>query len=217
MNNDETETWDADPESLMALEAEVPILNWLKSFISEIVRADWYMQVGENMHDDLRNFCEHYLSELGFPDADVAIIPDWDDAIYTARSMDMNSEAWEAEEQLRAGLTQDALQVVSAEGLQILLTHLAAELTEPLREAAEEALSLTDEPSDDIIELLIGAGQQAAYGAILALAAYQANASLAGEEMDIDALQTNPVFMKYRLFAMGRWPVSITGRSFNLF
>jgi hypothetical protein len=217
MKNDENETWNADPESLLALEAELPILNWLKSFINEIVRADWYMEVGENMNDELRNFCDVYLSELGFSDAELAIIPDWDDAIYAARSMDMNSEAWETEEQLRAGLTQDALQVVSPEGLQILLTHLAAELTEPIREAAEEALSLTDEPSDDIIELLIGAGQQAAYGAILALAAHQANASLAGEEMDIEALQTHPVFMKYRLFAMGRWPVSITGRSFNLF
>jgi hypothetical protein len=217
MKNDENETWSADPESLLALEAELPILNWLKSFINEIVRADWYMEVGENMNDELRNFCDVYLSELGFSDAELAIIPDWDDAIYAARSMDMNSEAWETEEQLRAGLTQDALQVVSPEGLQILLTHLAAELTEPIREAAEEALSLTDEPSDDIIELLIGAGQQAAYGAILALAAHQANASLAGEEMDIEALQTHPVFMKYRLFAMGRWPVSITGRSFNLF
>jgi hypothetical protein len=217
MKNDENETWNADPESLLALEAELPILNWLKSFINEIVRADWYMEVGENMNDELRNFCDVYLSELGFSDAELAIIPNWDDAIYAARSMDMNSEAWETEEQLRAGLTQDALQVVSPEGLQILLTHLAAELTEPIREAAEEALSLTDEPSDDIIELLIGAGQQAAYGAILALAAHQANASLAGEEMDIEALQTHPVFMKYRLFAMGRWPVSITGRSFNLF
>ena len=217
MKNDENETWNADPESLLALEAELPILNWLKSFINEIVRADWYMEVGENMNDELRNFCDVYLSELGFSDAELAIIPNWDDAIYAARSMDMNSEAWETEEQLRAGLTQDALQVVSPEGLQILLTHLAAELTEPIREAAEEALSLTDEPSDDIIELLIGAGQQAAYGAILALAAHQANASLAGEEMDIEALQTPPVFMKYRLFSMGRWPVSITSRSSNLF
>lgn len=211
------DTWEADPENLRALEAEVPALALLRQFAQEAVQARWYSNIGEPLERDDHALAQLYLTELGFPDADVAILPDWDDAIDVAQTHDLNSEAWEAEEQLRAALSETALELISPEGLQLVLTYLAAQLAEPLREAAEEALSLSDENIEALVELLVGAGQQAAYGAVLALAAAQAEAARDGGEIDMVALSCHPIFVKYRLFAIGRWPVSLTGRSFNLF
>ncbi len=209
--------WEADPENLRALEAEMPALAILRQFAQEMVEARWFSNIGEPMDADVVELCEDYVTGLGFPDAHLAILPDWDDAIDVAQSLDLNSEAWEAEEQLRAAVTETALELVSPEGLQIILTFLAAQLAEPLREAAEEALSLSDENIDALVELLVGAGQQAAYGALLALAAAQAEAVHEDAEIDMSELSVHPLFVKYRLFAMGRWPVSLTGRSFNVF
>jgi len=212
-----TDAWEADPENLRALEAEVPALAVLRQFAHETAHARWFASLGEPLDAETHELANLYLAGLGFPDADVAILPDWDDVVDVAQSLDLNSEAWEAEEQFRAALTEAALDLVSPEGLQVVLTYLAAQLAIPLRESAEEALSLSDENVDALVELLVGAGQQAAYGALLALAAAQAEAAQEGGEVDMVELACHPIFVKYRLFAIGRWPVSLTGRSFNLF
>ena len=109
-----------------------------------------------------------YLDALGFPDAEPLPVLSWDDALDAAESGDLNSEGWEAEEQLRAALTDRVLAGVSEDGLGVMLAHLSAALAEPLAEMADEALMMADEPPDAIRDLAVGAAQQAAFGGALA-------------------------------------------------
>lgn len=215
MHEDEIES--ADAETLLALEAEIPALRLLRNFADEIIAGDWFAELGEKLEAETLALADLYVSGLGMPDTRVAQLPDWDDVLDAAETMDMNSEAWEAEEQLRAAVTEQALSAMTPEGLEVILTYLAAGLAETARNAAEEALSLSDENADTLLELMVGAAQQAAFGALLAVAAAQADASLNDQDADIEELSLHPLFLKYRLFAIGRWPVSVTGRSFNLF
>jgi hypothetical protein len=214
-NKNWDDDWHADAESLQELEAELPVLNILRNFADEMANAQWFSELGETLDPQTRALARLYIDGLGMPDADLAQLPDWDDVVDVAQTMDLNSEAWEVEEQLRAAVSEAALHLVTPEGLQVVLTYLSAALAVPLRNAAEEALSLSDENADTLLELMVGAGQQAAFGALLALAAGQAD--MDGDEPDIEEISRHPLFVKYRLFAIGRWPVSLTGRSFNLF
>ena len=68
----------------------------------------------------------------------------WDDALDASESLDLNAEAWEAEEQLRAALMDDVLTGVSEEGLGVVLAHMAAQLAALLPDMIDEALMMAD-------------------------------------------------------------------------
>ena len=210
------DAWQPDAESLNALQAEIPILAILRSFADEACRQPWFTELGEPLEASVKNMARAYLDGLGYPDAEAAPMMNWDDALDAALSLDINSAGWEAEEQLRAALVDAALTQVSEEGLGVLLAHLAAQLSETLHELAEEALYMADELPDHVIDLAVGAGQQAAYGAALVLAA-----SGTGEpdntSDDTSDILLHPLMLKYRLFAAGRWPLTLTGQTLNIF
>ena len=213
-NGDE---WQASAESLLALEAEIPLLSALREFTERAARARWFAELGEPIDGETAHLARLYLDALGFPDAEPLPVLSWDDALDAAESGDLNSEGWEAEEQLRAALTDRVLVGMSEDGLGVMLAHLSAALAEPLAEMADEALMMADEPPDVIRDLAVGAAQQAAFGGALALAA----AALEMAEMDDrqageDALG-HPLLLRYRLFELGRWPLALSGRSLNLF
>ncbi|MAK10802.1 MAG: hypothetical protein CBC43_002765 [Rhizobiales bacterium TMED83] len=213
------EGWQPDAESLNALEAEIPTLAVLRSFADEACRQPWFTELGEPLAVSVKDMARAYLDGLGYPDAEAAPILNWDDALDAALTLDINSSGWEAEEQLRAALVDAALTQVSEEGLGVLLAHLTAQLSETLHELAEEALYMADELPDHVIDLAVGAGQQAAYGAALVLAAGGAqdpDASEANADATSEIL-SHPLMLKYRLFAAGRWPLTLTGQTLNIF
>lgn len=212
--------WQPDAESLNALEAEIPTLAVLRSFADEACRQPWFTELGEALDPSIKSLAQGYLDGLGYPDAEAAPMMNWDDALDAALSLDINSAGWEAEEQLRAALVDAALTRVSEEGLGVLLAHLAAQLSETLHEMAEEALYMADELPDHVIDLAVGAGQQAAYGAALVLAA--GGGETLHDDVDGDAeampdILAHPLMLKYRLFAAGRWPLTLTGQTLNIF
>ena len=172
--------------------------------------------VGEPLGASVKELARAYLDGLGYPEAEAAPMLNWDDALDAALSLDVNSAGWEAEEQLRAALVDAALTQVSEEGLGVLLAHLAAQLSETLHELAEEALYMADELPDHVIDLAVGAGQQAAYGAALVLAAGGAGDRDDASNDRADIL-SHPIMLKYRLFAAGRWPLTLTGQTLNIF
>jgi hypothetical protein len=209
--------WDDSAENLLALEAEIPVLSALRQFSEEAVRAPWFTELGEAFGDETQQIARAYLDALGYPQADAIAVLNWDDALDASASLDMNTEAWEAEEQLRAALLDQALLGVSEEGLGVMLSHLAAQLSDVLREMAEEAIYMADELPDHIIDLAVGAGQQAAHGAALVLAAAAVEAAQNNDmEMGEEALH-HPLMLKYRLFEYGHWPLALTGQTLNLF
>lgn len=209
--------WQPDAENLLALEAEIPVLSALREFAERALRAKWFAELGEPPDEETHRVARAYLDGLGFPDADALMVPDWSDALDAAMSLDLNTEAWEAEEQLRAALMQNVLDGVSEEGLGVLLAHLAAGLAEMLPEMVDEALYMADEAPETFRDLAVGAAQQAAHGAALALAAA---ALQAAQEDDLAAGEealNHPLLLRYRLFELGRWPLALTGRTLNLF
>jgi len=72
-----------------------------------------------------------------------------------------------------------------------------------LDQAMENLAAIWDLEDETLLKAATGAAVQSVYNAALLLAA-------GGEE-------THPFALKFRLFELGRWPIGVHGRSFNLF
>ncbi|MGB5949852.1 MAG: hypothetical protein WBG82_11075 [Parvibaculum sp.] len=190
-------------EDLDALEDEIPLLKAVRLFAEEAASMPWFAHLGEPLDRETKARARAYLDTLGFPDADIALVTDWEEAGDAAANLDFDTAQWEAEEALRAALTSDALEHVSEEGLSIALTHVSALLAGRVGAAAREACLRAGIDDEALANAAAGAAIQAAHGAALSLIA------ASGE--------THPFRYKFSLFAHGRWPIGIAGLSFNLF
>lgn len=190
------------------LERELPGLRALTRFARSLDHLPWFANLGEPLTPGARAVADKYLDLLGFSHADVAILVDWDDAAAAAESLDWQTEAWEAEELLRSDLTGRALEILSEEALQIGMTMIADKVSAPAKEAMEQAAYIWDMDDEPSRNLAVGSAVQAAHGAALAL--------IAASDPDFEA-EAHAFAAKFQLFEFGRWPVGITGSSFNLF
>lgn len=197
-----------DENELDDLERELPSLTALTRFAKTLDRIPWFANLGEPLSPGARAAGELYRDRLGFPEADIAILVDWDDAAAAAESLDWQSPWWEAEELLRSDLTARALESLSEEALRLGMTLIADKVSEPAREGMEQAAVIFDAEDEASQNLAVGAAVQAAHGAALAL--------LAAQDPEFD-IETHAFAAKFQLFEFGRWPVAITGSSFNLF
>lgn len=188
---------------LEKLLSEIPALINLKRFAFVVDKVDWFHAIGENLTDEVRTLSRDYLDGLGFPDADLAVITSFEEASDAAETLDWDSAAWEIEEQLRAGLVVDALQHLEEEGLKVALAHITSKTSEGLQDAMDNLAAIWDVEDEMLVTAATGAVVQTVYNAALLLAA-------GGEE-------THPFALKYRLYELGRWPIGVHGRSFNLF
>lgn len=189
--------------ALERLLAEIPALINLKRFAMVVDRIDWFSALGERLTPEVSALARGYLDGLGFPDAEPALITSFEEAGDAAESLDWDSQAWEVEEQLRAGLVVDALVHIDEEGLGVALTHITSTTSDGLQEAMDNMAAIWDVEDETLITAATGAVVQSVYNAALLLAA-------GGEE-------THPFALKFRLFELGRWPIGVHGRSFNLF
>lgn len=197
-----------DEQEIEDLERELPGLTTLVRFARSLDRIPWFANLGEPLTDGAKAAANSYLSGLGFSDADIAILVDWHDAAAAAESLDWQSPAWEAEELLRSDLTARALETMSEEALRIGMTLIGDKVSSPAKEAMEQAAFIWDVEDEASKTLAVGAAVQAAHGAALAIVA-SADPSFEAEG--------HPLAAKFQLFEFGRWPVAVTGLSFNLF
>lgn len=200
---------DEDVHVLEELERETPVLSRLRRLGEGFDNARWFAHLGEAPTPRVREAAELFCSGLGFPDAELSIAPNWEDAAAAAETYDWASPAWETEELLRADLTGAALEVLSEEALSIGLRLVAQHVGEAAKEAMEEQASYWDIVDEDMKALAVGAAAQAANGASLLLVAASTR-----EDLDVP---THPMAVKLNLFELGRWPVSLLGASFNVF
>jgi hypothetical protein len=194
--------FDYDDDEMPDVE-DYPTLLSVVRFNKLLPDIQWFVDVGEPLDKETLDAARAYMDTLGFPDAFVAEVENWEDAAYAAANPDWNSEWWEAEEQLRMGLTATALELISEDDLNLALTQISATAS-PLISNAVEAI--TEEHGIEDMELIraaIGSAIQTCHQAALVLAA--------GEE------DTHPFALKYKLFEQGHWPIALTGRSFNIF
>lgn len=195
-------------DDLEMLERELPALTRVSRFARGLGAIPWFANLGEPMTAGTRAAAARYTSGLGFPDADTAILVDWDDAALAAESLDIASPAWEAEELLRSDLTARALEFLSEDALRIAMAMVADRVAAPAREAMEQASAIWDIEDEGARQLAVGAAVQGAHQAALAL--------IAANDPDF-VPEDHPFAAKFELFEFGRWPVGVIGSSFNLF
>ncbi|ADM08898.1 hypothetical protein PB2503_04117 [Parvularcula bermudensis HTCC2503] len=197
-----------DPAVFSMLEQDAPVLARLRQFALGLDRINWFAHLGEPPSRAVREAAAHYADRLGFPEADLAILADFDDAAAAAETLDWSSPAWEAEELLRADLTARALTVVSEEALEVGLKLIAQYAATAAKERVEEQAALWDMADEAAVNLAVGSLVQAINGAALALVA----AADGGEPTE-----DHPFICKLRLFERGRWPVALIGSSLSVF
>jgi len=182
---------------------DYPTLRSVVRFNKLLPSIPWFSALGEPLSTEPLAAARDYMDALGFPDAFVAEVESWEDASYAAANPDWNSEWWEAEEQMRMGLTADALELISEEDLNLALTQVSATAS-PIITAAVEAIAEEQGMEDmELIRAAVGSALQTCHQAALVLAA--------GEE------DSHPFAIKYKLFEYGHWPIALSGRSFNIF
>jgi hypothetical protein len=195
---------DDDEEAGEALwEGDSPELEALGRFAGLIERLPWFAMVGQPLSARDVEVARDYLDALGFPDTETVPLEDWLEAADAALNPDIDTSWWETEEQLRAGLTMDAVDALGEEALELALTHIARRVAATVKPQIELAAALTGGDDPELLQAALGAAAQACHQAALVLAA--------GAEPD------HPFAHKLRLYEQGRWPVSVVGGTFSLF
>ena len=182
---------------------EAPGIALVSRFSAAVTRVPWFARVAETLDIETRGLAQQYVAALGFPDAFISMVEDWSDADVAAANLDWDSSGWEAEEQLRVSLMEQARGLVGEENLTLLLAHVNAAASDPIEIGVREAAALYDVEDATLIDAAIGAAAQACHLAALAL--------VVADDPD------HPFILKFRLFETGRWPIGIAGNSFNLF
>ena len=185
------------------LPEDFPTLAAVARFTQAIPRVPWFEAVGEALAEAARADASAYLSALGFPDAHVALVATWAEAEEAARNPEWDSAWWEAEEQLRAGLSAEAVDLVGEAEVMAALTHVGASASAVVLDAATEATASAGVTDQALVRAAAGAAIQGCHQAALVL--------VAGAEED------HAFALKFRLFEAGRWPLGVVGTSFNLF
>jgi len=172
-------------------------------FARMIPHVRWFADVCRPLSAELVETAEAYAAALGFPEVSVAWIADWEDAEAAARSTDWNTAWWEAEEQLRVALADEALEYVAEDELSVALHHVSQQAATVIQDAAAAAAARSGIDDEELILAATGAATQACYQAALVLAS--------------DAGDDHPFALKYKMFEAGHWPLGIVGHTFNLF
>src|SRR3546814_15654582 len=119
MHDDEDDYQDEillSDDELDALEEEIPLLRGVRAFAEEAALMPWFANVGRPLEREIRELSRSYLDGLGFPDAEVARITEWADAVAAASGLDFATDQWETETELRAGHATEATEIGRASG-----------------------------------------------------------------------------------------------------
>jgi hypothetical protein len=192
-----------DFDELEDILEDYPTLKSVAPFLAIASEIQWFSSIGNDPDRPVVDTARDYVETLGFPEADPGFLADWEEAADASASLDINSPAWEAEEQLRAALTDDVLSIIDEATLEMVMAHVSASVSEPIQEAAEEASKYLGIQDDGFITAVSGAAIQACYHAVLV--------GMAGEE------DTHPFAVRFQLFEAGRLPVGVVGNSFLIF
>ena len=196
---------DPDSADIPRLLEEIPLLYKARAFAESLNANTWFSRLGEPLDAREKTLARLYLDGLGFPEAEPALLSDWEEAASAAESLDRDPVGWEAEEMLRSGLVSRVLERLDEEAVQAAFTLIAQKTGDSARDAVEEAASLDDVEDMELVHAAAGMLAQAANGAALVVLA---------EAEDDDP--PHPFLARWRLFARGRWPVGLAGATYNI-
>jgi len=86
------------------LDQQVQRLTIMARFGRTVIDTPWFSRIGTPLTADDTAIATAYLSAAGFPDAAVAPVESWDDAVAVAENHNWHSDWWETEEHLKAAL-----------------------------------------------------------------------------------------------------------------
>lgn len=175
----------------------------LQRLVDMTVNAPLFSRLGRPLLLRERKIAEAFLAALGFPDSDIAPVNSWDAAAVAAESGDVDSNAWEATEVLRASLAAEAGRRCGADLVEATLAKVIARTARQVE--AQVRRAATDLPTGDeqLLNAAAGGALRAIHNAALLL--------LAGEDSEHAAA------LEFSLYLAGRWPVALTGRTLHLF
>lgn len=195
---------DDDDFDDVAIDDLPPTLAALSRFAATLKHVRWFSAAGERLTEIERADAASYVLALGFPEVGIVQAFDWEEAEEATRNPDWNTAWWEAEEQLRAGLSTVAVDLAGDEqAVLVALTNVTSKASQAVHGAAETAAARFGVDDDELIRAAAGAATQAAYQAALVIAA--------AEDED------HPFALKFGLFQGGRWPLGIIGGTFSIF
>lgn len=182
---------------------DYPSLKSLAPFLAVAENVHWFRTLGERPYRETQTSARDYADLLGFPEADPVFLPEWEDAAAAAENTEYNSPAWEAEEQLRAVLTTDVLELIDEEVLEMVMNHVASTITPVIDAAAQEAAEYLRIDDEEFVRAVSGAAVQACYQAALV--------GLVSPEDE------HPFVKRFEIFEAGHWPIAIIGNSFLIY
>lgn len=182
---------------------DYPSLKSVAPFLLVAENVHWFRTLGEKPYTETKTAARDYADLLGFPEADPVFLPEWEDAAAAAENTEYNSPAWEAEEQQRAVLTSDVLNLIDEDVLEMVMTHIAGTLTPIIDAAAQEAAEYLRIEDEEFVRAASGAAIQACYQAALV--------GLVSPEDE------HPFVKRFEIFEAGHWPIAIIGNSFLIF
>jgi len=200
-DNDNEQLGDLN-EDLALLLDDQPSLRALPAVIRLVHDRPWFANLGAPASADDVAAAETYMASLGFPDIAPAFLDDPRDVQEAVSDLDVNDTVWDAEEQLRAALTVQLVDILGEEVTQMVMAHLASETGDVLMDAARVAAVHAGFEDEDFLQAAFGAAAQACHQAALV--------ALAGEP-------DHPFSHRFRLFELGRWPLAVAGRSFLMY
>ena len=198
---------ETDPENgdIPRLLEEIPLLYKARAFAESLNANIWFSRLGESLDEREQDLAKTYLDGLGFPEAEPALLSNWEDAATAAETLDRDPIGWETEEMLRTGLVSRVLERLDEEAVHTALSYVAQKTGDSAKEAVEEAAAIDDVEDMELVHAAAGALAQAANGAALVVMA----------EAEDDE-PPHPFLARWRLFARGRWPVGLAGSTYNI-
>lgn len=167
-------------------------------------RLPWFSATGQGLSDEERALAQALLDGMGFPDAAIVPVPDWQEAAEIAANPDWNTDWWEAEEQRRIALADEAARLIGDEEILLAGLNLVSSVAGEAAYGRIEGLLDAEGTNDPaLLRAAAGAAAQAAYHAALM--------------MICETEENHPLFHKFRLFELGRWPLGVVGSSLSLF
>ncbi|MGB1087404.1 MAG: hypothetical protein ACPG06_03450 [Alphaproteobacteria bacterium] len=202
-----------------AVADSLPGLGAVRQLLDELYHYDWFGRCGAPFAREERDLAEAYLDALGFPDAALAPLTDFEEAADAAISLDIGGEGWEAEEQVRAALAVEAAEMLDEQALEIASLYVRARSAEVIAPGlVEMARRFGVHDDEELLNAAAGTAVQTIWSEALrqmidAVVQDRSGAVLVAEP---DGEELHPAQVRFQIFASGRWPVGIAGRSFNI-
>lgn len=185
---------------------EIPHLLRAKAFADSLSATPLFARTGQVLDETDHELAVVYAQNLGFSHVWPARLLHFSEAIGAAEVQDHDPQAWGAEEQLRVSLHQQAILITSEDGANALLQLVAGKVSELARTAVNETFSHAPQMNEAALNCIVGHVSQAAHCMALCILS------------DTDEqFPDHPFIVRWSLFNRGRWPVGITGSSYNLF